>query len=60
MSKQFQKTAMLFLMEKQPIRPRRRRLPLVSEHKIRLQSGFGHLWLMTMADVPLKAQPVME
>jgi len=38
----------------------RRRLPLVSEHRIRLQSELGHLWLMTMADVTLKAQPVME
>jgi len=39
---------------------RRRRLPLVSEHGIRLLSGLRHLWLMTIADVTLKAQPVME
>jgi len=36
------------------------RLPLVSEHRICLQSGLCHLWLVTMADVTLKAQPVME
>jgi len=39
---------------------RRRRLSLVSEHRIGLLSALCHLWLMTMANVTLKAQHVME